>query len=70
MFEDLIEIYNPRRLRLMLNLRARGGISSSITIDSDWAIRGGTEQFHDWKTTAERGEINKEPKPDSTFRKV
>jgi len=70
MFEDLIEVYNPRRLRLVLNLRARGGISSSITIDSDWAIRGGTEQFHDWKTTAERDALEKQPKPDSTFRKV
>lgn len=47
-FEDLIAVYAPTRLRLMMRLRPRGGISSCLTIDSDWAIRGGTEQFRDW----------------------
>jgi 7-cyano-7-deazaguanine reductase len=27
----------------------RGGISSKLTIDSDWKIRGGKEQFNDWQ---------------------
>lgn len=48
MFDDLMEIYEPFRLRLMLRLRPRGGISSSLTIDSDWKIRGGNEMFSDW----------------------
>ena len=47
-FEDLMQIYEPTRLRLMMRLRPRGGISSCLTIDSDWAIRGGNEQFRDW----------------------
>lgn len=48
MFDDLIEVYEPIRLRLMLKLRPRGGISSVLTIDSDWKIRGGDEHFSDW----------------------
>lgn len=48
MFDDLMEIYEPIRLRLMMRLRPRGGISSSLTIDSDWKIRGGEELFGDW----------------------
>ena len=26
----------------------RGGIASKLTIDSDWGIRGGSENFKDW----------------------
>lgn len=48
MFEDLMKVYEPTRLRLMMKLRPRGGISSCLTIDSDWSIRGGKEQFGDW----------------------
>ncbi|TVQ88810.1 MAG: hypothetical protein EA397_16575 [Deltaproteobacteria bacterium] len=48
MFDDLMEVYEPIRLRLMLKLRPRGGISSVLTIDSDWKIRGGDEMFADW----------------------
>ena len=48
MFEDLMSVYEPTRLRLMVRLRPRGGISSCLTIDSDWKIRGGKEQFYDW----------------------
>ncbi|MFK7928442.1 MAG: NADPH-dependent 7-cyano-7-deazaguanine reductase [Myxococcota bacterium] len=47
-FDDLIKVYDPIRLRVMMNLRPRGGISSSLTIDSDWKIRGGNETFRDW----------------------
>lgn len=47
-FDDLMAIYEPRRLRLMMRLRPRGGISSCLTIDSDWKIRGGNEDFADW----------------------
>lgn len=48
-FEDLVEVYKPVRLRLMMRLRPRGGIASCLTIDSDWIIRGGSEAFNDWK---------------------
>ncbi len=27
----------------------RGGISSKLTIDSDWSVRGGKEIFKDWQ---------------------
>ncbi len=47
-FDDLMAAYEPRRLRLMMRLRPRGGISSCLTIDSDWKIRGGEENFADW----------------------
>lgn len=48
MYEDMMAVYEPVRLRLMMRLRPRGGISSALTIDSDWKIRGGQERFSDW----------------------
>ena len=54
MFDDLIQVYEPIRLRLMMRLRPRGGISSCLTIDSDWSIRGGKEEFSDWSTNTDR----------------
>ena len=53
-FDDVMQVYRPRRLRLMMTLRPRGGISSCLTIDSDWAIRGGKEEFSDWSTNTDR----------------
>ena len=47
-YDDLRKVYEPKRLRVMLRMRPRGGISSCLTIDSDWIIRGGKEQFKDW----------------------
>jgi 7-cyano-7-deazaguanine reductase len=54
MFEDLQVVYAPQRLRLMMRLRPRGGISSCLTIDSDWRIRGGREEFNDWRDNTDR----------------
>lgn len=54
MFEDLVAVYKPKRLRLMMRLRPRGGISSCLTIDSDWRIRGGREEFNDWRDNTDR----------------
>lgn len=54
MFEDLIAVYAPTRLRLMMRLRPRGGLSSCLTIDSDWKIRGGREEFSDWRDNTDR----------------
>ena len=47
-FAHMTQVYEPVRIRLVLVTRPRGGISSKITVDSDWTIRGGTEQFRDW----------------------
>ncbi|TSC89564.1 MAG: 7-cyano-7-deazaguanine reductase [Parcubacteria group bacterium Gr01-1014_3] len=47
-YDDLVEVYKPTRLRIVMVLRPRGGISSRLTIDSDWSARGGKEQFKDW----------------------
>lgn len=48
-YEDLAAVYEPVRLRLVMICNPRGGISSKLTIDSDWKIRGGKESFSDWK---------------------
>ena len=47
-YDDLMSFYSPERLRLVMIFNPRGGISSQITIDSDWKIRGGSEKFKDW----------------------
>ncbi|MBX2801925.1 MAG: hypothetical protein KTR31_29870 [Myxococcales bacterium] len=54
MFEDMLAVYEPIRLRLMMRLRPRGGIASCLTIDSDWRIRGGDESFNDWSDNVDR----------------
>ena len=54
MYEDLMNVYAPIRLRVMMRLRPRGGISSCLTIDSDWSIRGGKEEFQDWQSNTDR----------------
>lgn len=51
MYEHLCEVYDPERLRIVMLCNPRGGISSRLTIDSDWAIRGGDEKFKDWNQT-------------------
>lgn len=47
-YDDLISVYEPDRLRLIMIFNPRGGISSKITIDSDWSTRGGEEKYKDW----------------------
>ncbi len=47
-YADLMEIYQPDRLRIVMNCNPRGGISSKLTIDSDWSARGGDEKYRDW----------------------
>ena len=49
-YDHLMEIYEPDRLRLVMVCNPRGGISSQLTIDSDWKIRGGKEVYKDWKS--------------------
>jgi len=47
-YSDFMEVYRPDRLRIVMNFNARGGISSKLTIDSDWEARGGKEKYKDW----------------------
>jgi 7-cyano-7-deazaguanine reductase len=47
-YDHLMETFDPERLRLMMVCNPRGGISSKLTIDSDWTARGGDEKFKDW----------------------
>ena len=52
MFDDLVAVFEPVRLRLVIEFFPRGGISSRLVVDSDWAVRGGQEEFwqndEDW----------------------
>jgi 7-cyano-7-deazaguanine reductase len=47
-YDDLMEVYGPERLRLVMVFNPRGGISSKLTIDSDWKIRGGNDSYQSW----------------------
>lgn len=47
-YYDLMYVFKPRRLRLILKTNTRGGISSTLKADSDWKSRGGKEEFKDW----------------------
>ena len=48
-YTHLMEVYKPSRLRITMEFNVRGGFSSKLTIDSDWSVRGGKEEFNDWK---------------------
>ncbi len=47
-YDDLKAVYKPMRLRIVMVLSPRGGISSRLTLDSDWQVLGGKEKFRDW----------------------
>jgi 7-cyano-7-deazaguanine reductase len=47
-YDDMMASYEPARLRLVLVCNPRGGISSKLTVDSDWSARGGSDTFRDW----------------------
>ena len=47
-YDQLMDVYKPKRLRIVMICNPRGGISSKLTIDSDWKVRGGDEVFKDW----------------------
>ena len=47
-YDDLVEVYKPKRLRIVMEFNPLGGISSKLAIDSDWSARGGSEEFKDW----------------------
>ena len=48
-YDHMMEIYNPQRLRLVLDCNPRGGISSRLTIDNDWEALGGKEKYKEWR---------------------
>ncbi len=52
-YDHLVEAYDPARIRLTMICNPRGGISSKLTVDSDWKVRGGDETFSDWKNNLE-----------------
>ena len=56
-YDNLMEVYEPDRLRLVMMFNPRGGISSKLTIDSDWSARGGDERFKDWTDKAEEWNV-------------
>lgn len=47
-YDHLSGTYKPDRLRIVMICNPRGGISSKLTIDSDWKARGGKEVYSDW----------------------
>jgi 7-cyano-7-deazaguanine reductase len=44
MYKHLRFVYQPERIRIEIEFRPRGGISSKMTVDSDWGHLGGTDQ--------------------------
>ncbi|MFW5999513.1 MAG: preQ(1) synthase [Halanaerobiaceae bacterium] len=48
LYEQLMDVYEPARLRIVMICNPRGGISSKLTVDSDWKARGGEEKYKDW----------------------
>ena len=52
-YDQLMDVFKPGRLRILMNCNPRGGISSHLTIDSDWKSRGGKEKYKDWVGTSD-----------------
>ena len=48
MYKDLIKVYEPDRLRIEIEFRPRGGINSTLTVDSDWGHLGGSDKLWQW----------------------
>mgnify|MGYP001026550640 CR=1 FL=1 len=49
LYKHLMEVYKPSRIRIEMEFRPRGGISSKMTVDSDWGHLGGTDKM--WQNT-------------------
>ncbi len=47
-YDDIVAVYKPNRVRIVAVFNPRGGISSKLTVDSDWSTRGGGESYKDW----------------------
>ena len=48
-YDHMQEGYTPQRLRLVLDSNSRGGMSSRLTIDSDWEVLGGEDKYKNWR---------------------
>ena len=57
MYDHLMEVYQPDRLRIVMVCNPRGGISSKLTIDSDWKVRGGEDKYQGWGTNEDVWEV-------------
>jgi 7-cyano-7-deazaguanine reductase len=57
LYDDLMRVYEPDRLRIVMICNPRGGISSKLTIDSDWKARGGEEKYKDWMLLEDTWEV-------------
>ncbi len=57
MYDHMMQVYEPERIRITLICNPRGGITSKLTIDSDWKARGGEEKFKDWLAPEDTWEV-------------
>ncbi|MFP4016701.1 MAG: NADPH-dependent 7-cyano-7-deazaguanine reductase [Halanaerobiales bacterium] len=57
MYDHMMEVYQPDRLRIVMICNPRGGISSKLTVDSDWKERGGEEKYRDWDIQDDTWEV-------------
>ena len=48
-YDDMKKVYTPQRLRLVLDCNPRGGLSSRLSIDSDWGALGGEDKYKEWR---------------------
>jgi len=48
LYDDMLKVYKPKRLRIILDCNPRGGISSRLTQDSDWKSLGGKEEYKNY----------------------
>jgi 7-cyano-7-deazaguanine reductase len=44
-YKHLMAVYEPHRIRIEIQFRPRGGISSTMKADSDWAHFGGSDKL-------------------------
>ena len=49
LYDHMQEKYAPSRLRLVLDCNPRGGLSSRLTVDSDWIALGGEDKYKNWR---------------------
>lgn len=57
MYDHMMEVYQPDRMRIVMVCNPRGGISSRLTIDSDWKVRGGEDKYQGWGTNEDVWEV-------------
>lgn len=56
-YDQMMDVYEPDRLRIVMICNPRGGISSKLTVDSDWKERGGQEKFRNWDIKDDTWEV-------------